>query len=45
MNVIMEVIAEAWDESPARVLAAIAALPFVVIGAWAGLVVFLVALS
>jgi len=41
VNDILEIIADAWDRDPARVIAATAALPVVVILGWAALVVYL----
>lgn len=40
---VLEVLAEAWAQSPARVIAVLAATPFIVLVAWLWLVVFLVA--
>ena len=45
MNEILEIIAEEWDRDPARVIAAGAAIPVVVIVGWLGLVVYLVAFA
>jgi len=45
VNDILEIIADAWDRDPARVIAATAALPVVVIGGWLALVVYLVAFA